>query len=40
LILADTSVWVAHLRKGSQELATFLSEGLVICHPFVVGESG
>jgi len=38
MILVDTSVWVDHLRKGNRELARFLDEGLVLCHPFVLGE--
>ncbi len=38
MILADTSVWVDHLRKGSRELSTLLNDGLVACHPFVIGE--
>ena len=38
MILADTSVWVNHLRKGSRDLAAFLSDGMVVCHPFVIGE--
>lgn len=38
MILVDTSVWVDHLRKGRQELATALVEGRVLCHPFVIGE--
>lgn len=36
--LVDTSVWVAHFRKGEPALAKLLSEGLVLAHPFVVGE--
>jgi len=38
MILVDTSVWVDHLRKGNHRLATLLEEGVVVCHPFVVGE--
>jgi hypothetical protein len=38
MILVDTSVWVAHLRKGSIGLADLLTEVLVLVHPFVVGE--
>lgn len=40
MILADTSVWVDHLRRGSPELSEFLREGLILCHPFVIGELG
>jgi len=38
MILADTSVWVDHLRKGNERLAGFLNEGVVLCHPFIIGE--
>jgi hypothetical protein len=38
MILVDTSAWVAHFRKGGSRLGELLSEGLVIVHPFVIGE--
>jgi len=38
VILADTSVWIHHFRHGSERLARLLSEGQVVCHPFVIGE--
>jgi predicted nucleic acid-binding protein len=38
MVLVDTSVWVAHLRKGIRGLEALLNEGDVICHPFIVGE--
>ncbi len=38
MILVDTSVWIDHLRKGDQGLARLLNEGVVLCHPFVIGE--
>ena len=38
MILADTSVWVHHLRQGNDRLAGLLSDGQVACHPFVIGE--
>ena len=38
MILVDTSVWIAHFRKGGSRLAELLSEALVLAHPFVVGE--
>lgn len=38
MILADTSVWVDHLRRGDATLSALLDEGTVLCHPFVIGE--
>lgn len=38
MVLVDTSVWVAHLRRGDIGLETLLNEGHVVCHPFIVGE--
>jgi len=38
LILVDTSVWVDHLRGGDAQLARLLDGGLVLMHPFVLGE--
>jgi predicted nucleic acid-binding protein len=38
LILADTSVWVDHLRAGDKALVALLDAGMVLAHPFVIGE--
>lgn len=38
MILADTSIWVDHLRKRDETLFAWLNEGRIITHPFVVGE--
>lgn len=38
LVLVDTSIWVAHLTKGSAPLRELLGRGEVICHPLVIGE--
>ncbi len=38
MILVDTSVWVDHLRIGDLALARLLDQGLVLTHPFVLGE--
>lgn len=38
MLLADTSVWIDHLRSGNQKLAGYLNEGSVLCHPFIIGE--
>ena len=37
-ILVDTSVWIKHLREGDQTLIRLLEQGLVACHPFIIGE--
>ena len=34
----DTSVWVAHLQRGNNELAGLLNRAQVLSHPFVLGE--
>ena len=38
MILVDTSVWVEHLRVGDRALAELLDSGMVLAHPFVIGE--
>jgi predicted nucleic acid-binding protein len=38
LILADTSVWVDHLRRGDARLVELLDSASVLIHPFIVGE--
>lgn len=38
MVLVDTSVWVSHLRKENTILVKLLSDGEVVCHPFIVGE--
>lgn len=38
MTLVDTSVWVDHLRRGNARLGRLLEDGLVLVHPFVVGE--
>jgi predicted nucleic acid-binding protein len=38
MVLADTSVWIQHLRQGELTLAARLTEGLILMHPFVSGE--
>ncbi len=37
-VLADTSLWVEHLRIGHPKLASLLFAGEVAVHPFVIGE--
>src|SRR5881628_449095 len=38
MILADTSVWIDHLRHGHSRLGRLLLDGEVLSHPFVIGE--
>lgn len=38
MILADTSIWVDHLRAGDAELAGLLQAGRVVGHPLVTAE--
>jgi predicted nucleic acid-binding protein len=37
-VIADTSVWVDHLRGAHTRLPALLDEGMVQMHPFVAGE--
>lgn len=38
MILADTSVWIDHLRRGNPELEKLLLASQVVMHPFIVAE--
>ncbi|MDQ1732335.1 MAG: hypothetical protein QOK10_2494 [Pseudonocardiales bacterium] len=38
MILADTSIWVDHLRSSNQLFADLLDGGRVLTHPWVIGE--
>lgn len=38
MILADTSVWVDHLRSSDHGLVSNLNKGKVVIHPFIIGE--
>jgi hypothetical protein len=38
MVLADTSVWIEHFRRGEPRLARLLTDGHVLMHPFVLGE--
>lgn len=38
MILADTSVWVDHFRRGNRRLSELLERQEVACHPFVIDE--
>ena len=38
MILADTSVWIDHLRNGDSALASLLDRNEILMHPIVIGE--
>jgi predicted nucleic acid-binding protein len=38
LILADTSIWVDHLRSSNKELRNQLNHGQIVLHPFIIAE--
>ena len=38
MILADTSLWIDHLRNRNPELERYLSQGQVLMHPFILAE--
>jgi hypothetical protein len=38
LILADTSVWIDHLRSEDSELRQHLNQGRIVIHPFIIAE--
>lgn len=38
MILADTSVWVQHFRRGLPEFAEFLAQHQISIHSIVLGE--
>jgi len=38
MILADTSIWVAHLRRGDPVMVERLNAGRIWIHPHVIGE--
>jgi len=38
LILADTSVWIDHLRSGIKEMRQHLEKGQIAVHPLIIAE--
>ena len=38
MILADTSVWIDHLRSGNKDLRRHLNQRQIVIHPFVIAE--
>ena len=38
LILADTSIWIDHLRSGNREMRRHLDQGRIVVHPLIIAE--
>jgi len=38
LILADTSIWIDHLRAGNKEMGMHLNQGHIVIHPLIIAE--
>ena len=38
MILADTSIWIDHLRSENKEMRKLLEQGQIVIHPFIVVE--
>jgi predicted nucleic acid-binding protein len=38
VVLADSSVWVAHFRSANRVLQSLLAQDQVLCHPLIVLE--
>jgi predicted nucleic acid-binding protein len=38
LILADTSIWIDHLRSENREMRKHLHQGHIVIHPFIIAE--
>ena len=38
MILADTTVWIGHLRALNPQMENLLTRGKIVMHPFVVAE--
>jgi predicted nucleic acid-binding protein len=38
VILADTTIWIDHLRRHNAQMQGLLDSGQVLMHPFVVAE--
>ncbi len=38
MILADTSIWIDHLRSGNREMRKHLDQGDIAIHPFIIAE--
>lgn len=38
MILADTSIWIDHLRSGNKAMREHLEQGQIAIHPFIIAE--
>src|ERR1039458_200141 len=38
LILADTSIWIDHLRAGNKEMGKHLNQGDIVIHPLITAD--
>lgn len=38
MILADSSIWIDHLKSQDEILASLLEQERIVTHPFVIGE--
>ena len=38
MILADTTIWIDHLRRHHEQMQTLLDNGQILMHPFIVAE--
>ncbi|HMB83421.1 MAG TPA: type II toxin-antitoxin system VapC family toxin [Terriglobales bacterium] len=38
MILADTSIWIDHLRAGNKEMGKQLNQGHIVIHPLIIAE--
>ena len=38
MILADTTIWIDHLRRHNAQMQELLNGGQILMHPFVVAE--
>ncbi|MDP1867117.1 type II toxin-antitoxin system VapC family toxin [Bradyrhizobium sp.] len=38
MVLADTSIWIDHFRRGDFQLFELLERGEIVMHPFIIGE--
>jgi predicted nucleic acid-binding protein len=37
-LLADASIWIDHIRAADEVLTRLLRHGMILTHPFVIGE--